>query len=144
MIPLLYLSYRRYLRLEAKKCWCLSLPARAYKCDTAYLSEDEVWDIGDLQLGSAQCSNIHIQPFEGDSPNEVSFQQVITAPFVAQQNYTGFVRTRSNLRDPSLRNNIGITSTPLSIRAPSLALGIPAEITLTPGEQLVYRIDGVR
>lgn len=68
---------------------------------------------------------------------------MITAPFVAQQNYTGIVRTRSNLRDPSLGNNIGITSTPLSISAPSLALGIPAEITLTPGEQLVYRIDGV-
>ena len=108
-----------------------------------YLSEDDVWDIGDLQLGSAQCARISIEPFQGDSSNDASFQQTFITPFVAQLNYTGIVRTRSNLRDPSLENNIGITSMPLSISALSLTLSVPTMIVLTPGEELVYRIDGV-
>ena len=120
-----------------------TLPASAYKCDSVYLSEDDVWDIGDLQLGSAQCGRIHIEPFQGEPTNDASFQQSFTAPFVAQQNYTGIVRTRSNLRDPSLENNIGITSMPLSISALSLTLNVPSTIILIPGEELVYRIDGV-
>ena len=120
-----------------------TLPASAYKCDTVYLSEDDIWDVGDLQLGSAQCGMIEIQPYEGDQLNDLSVQQSLLTPFVAQHNYTGIVRTRSNIRDPSLDNNIGIADIPLSISAPSLILGVPAIINLTPGDEMVYRIDRV-
>ena len=108
-----------------------------------YLSEDDVWDISDLQLGSALCGSINIEPFEGDLLNDASFQKTVVTPFVAQQNYTGIVRTRSNLRDPSLENNIAVTSIPLSISALSLTLNVPSTITLMPGEERVYRIDEI-
>ena len=120
-----------------------TLPANAYKCDYVYLSEDDVWDISDLQLGSALCGSINIEPFEGDLLNDASFQKTVVTPFVAQQNYTGIVRTRSNLRDPSLENNIAVTSIPLSISALSLTLNVPSTITLMPGEERVYRIDEI-
>lgn len=120
-----------------------TLEASGYKCDSVYLSEDDVWDVDDLQVGRTQCGNIDIQPFEGDRSHDVAVQQASSTPFVAQQNYTGIVRTRSNIRDPLLENNIGVASIPLSISATSLILGVPAVIMLLPGEELVYRIDNV-
>lgn len=120
-----------------------TLQARGYKCDTAYLSSDDVWDITDIQLGNAVCGFVTIQPYLENSNNDVRFGLQASTPFVAQTNYTGFVRTRSNIRDPFLENNIGFTNIPISIRAPILSLGIPTAVTITPGEELVYRIDDV-
>jgi hypothetical protein len=120
-----------------------TLQARGYKCDTAYLSSDDIWDITDIQLGNAVCGFVTIQPYLDNSNNDVRLGLQASTPFVAQTNYTGFVRTRSNIRDPSLENNIGFTSIPISIRAPILSLGSPTVVTITPGEELVYRIDDV-
>lgn len=120
-----------------------TVQAHGYKCDTAYLSSDNVWDITDLQLGNALCGFVTIQPHLGNSNNDLRLGLQASTPFVAQTNYTGFVRTRSNIRDPSLENNIGFTNIPLSIRAPILSLGSPTVVTITPGEELVYRIDDI-
>jgi hypothetical protein len=120
-----------------------TLPAHGYKCDTVYLSGDEKWDITDFQLGNPLCSTINIQAYDGMAANDESYRLTLSTPFVAQRDYDGIVRTRSNIRDPSLENNIGFTSMPLSISAPSLSLDTPTTIMLTPGEELVYKIDGI-
>ena len=119
------------------------MSAQGYKCDTIYISEDTKWDITDLQLGDPVCSWVNIFPYGNNQANDLSFQSSQNAPFVAQQSYTGIVRTRSNIRDPSLENNIGLTNIPLDISAPNLTLDIPTSVTLRPGEEKVYRIDGV-
>lgn len=120
-----------------------TLSAIGYKCDTVYISDDEKWDITDHQLGNPLCNSINIQAFEGTSVNDESFSLTLSTPFVGQQDYSGIVRTRSNIRDPSLDNNIGFTNTLLSISAPSLTLDAPTTILLVPGEERVYKIDGI-
>ena len=86
---------------------------------------------------------ITIQPHEGDMMNEESFSLTSNTPFLAQRNYTGIVRTRSNIRDLNLENNIGYAETLLRVSAPTLDLGTPTIITLTPGEEQVYRIENI-
>ena len=120
-----------------------TLQARGYKCDTVYLSGDEKWDITDFQLGSPLCGTIDIEAYDGTSLNDESFRLTLSTPFITQQDYSGIVRTRSNIRDPSLENNIGFTSMPLSISAPSLTLDTLTMIMLSPGEERVYKIDGI-
>lgn len=120
-----------------------SLEAIGYKCDTVYLSDDDEWDITDYQFGDPQCSRVTIQPYEGDMRNEESFSLTSNTPFLAQRNYTGIVRTRSNIRDLNLENNIGYADTLLRVSAPTLDLGTLTIITLTPGEELVYRIENI-
>lgn len=108
-----------------------------------YLSDDDKWDITDLQLGDRQCGSVRIQPHEGNMMNDISFSLTSNTPFLAQQDYTGIVRTRSNIRDLNLENNIGYADTLLTISGPSLDLGTPTTITLTPGEEQVYRIENI-
>ena len=116
------------------------MEADGYKCDTLYLSVDRKWDITDYQLDSL-CENIIIQPHEGDDTNDERYMLATIAPFIAQQNYTGIIRTRSNIRDFNLENNIGYTDSLLTLNAPSLTLGSVATVALMPGEEKVYRID---
>ena len=56
-------------------------------------------------------------------------------PFIAQQDYSGIVRTRSNVRDPNLENNVKSTVMPLSVNAPTLLLDIPTSIGLEAGSE---------
>ena len=120
-----------------------TLEAIGYKCDTAYISRDKKWDITDTQLGSPQCGPIVIQPYDGDSSHDHFVLLTEPTPFLAQQDYTGIVRTRSNIRDLNLENNIGYADTMLSVSAPYLELGLPSTVMLTPGEEKVYRVEGV-
>lgn len=64
-------------------------------------------------------------------------------PFIAQQDYSGIVRTRSNIRDPNLANNVKSTVMPLSVNAPSLTLDISTSIDLEAGGEKVYKIDNI-
>ena len=122
-----------------------SLNAIGYKCDTAYLSENSIWDITDHQLGTSVCTFISIPPAgQGDMPPRGSIYSTIrSAPFVAQKNYSCILRTRSNIRDPNLSNNIGVSMTPLRINAPTLILGVPTNISIASGDELVYKIENV-
>lgn len=145
--PLNYIPFPFVLFTALNFEWDLrnngSLDAIGYKCDTVYLSEDDKWDITDLQVGDTQCGTIQVQAFEGNPANDESFSQSVATPFLAQQDYTGIVRTRTNIQDLNLENNIGLSDTQLTIIAPSLVLDNPTEITLNPSEQVVFRVDNV-
>ena len=136
-----------FLHLDLTASWKLrnngSVVAEGYKCDTVYLSEDEVWDITDQQLGDTECSSIAIHPFNQNIGNDVSFQFTTATPYIAQQDYTGIVRSRSNIRDLNSANNIGTTQGTLNIQAQSINLNSPTTITLQQGQSKVYKIDGV-
>ena len=122
-----------------------SLTAQGYKCDTAYLSEDHEWDITDHQLGRSVCSFISIPSEAGSSMQQRGrpYTAIRSTPFVAQENYTCIVRTRTNIRDPNLLNNIGVSITPVRVNAPTLLLGVKTNLTVTPGSDLVYKIENI-
>lgn len=135
------------LYLDLTAAWRLrnngSIIATGYKCDTVYLSEDDVWDVLDYQLGDTQCSLVTIHPYNQNLRNDLSFQLKDVTPFIAQQHYTGIVRSRSNIRDLNLANNIGRTQGTVSIQAQSINLNSPTQITIRQGQNKVYRIDAV-
>lgn len=135
------------LYLDLTATWGLrnngSVIATGYKCDTVYLSEDDLWDVTDYQLGETQCGLVTIHPYDQNLRNDLPFQLKEITPFVAQQDYTGIVRSRSNIRDLNLANNIGRTQGSVSIRAQSISLNSPTGITLRQGQDKVYRIDGI-
>ena len=122
--------------------------AVGYKCDTAYLSEDGSWDVTDYQLGKPLCAHISISPaeFRSDPPVQplgLVYSAVTSTPFIAQKNYSCIVRTRTNIRDPNLSNNVGISSTSVRVNAPTLNLGIPTNLSIGSGSESVFKIDNI-
>ena len=126
-----------------------SLSATGYKCDTAYLSEDATWDVTDSQLGEPICSYISLPPagpaVEPNSmpPSRSRYMAVTATPFVAQDNYSCIVRTRTSIRDPDLINNIGTSATSVRVNAPTLLLGVPINVSISSGSELVYKVENV-
>ena len=122
--------------------------AVGYKCDTAYLSEDSSWDVTDYQLGRSLCAHISISPAElradpAMQPLGLVYSTVRSTPFIAQKNYSCIVRTRTNIRDPNLSNNIGISTMPVRVNAPALFIGVPTNLSIDSGSELVYKIDNI-
>ena len=118
--------------------------AEGYKCDTLYLSEDEKWDITDYQIGDPLCSAISIEPFDNVSMAAVSFSLEARVPDdIVPNTYKALIRTRSNIRDPILDNNVATSVLPLKIMSPSLDLDNVTRITLKLGEELTFRIDNI-
>ena len=125
-----------------------SLTAIGYKCDAAYLSQDSKWDIADHQLGRPVCTFISISPANPETefsmqPRGPIFSATRMTPFVAQTNYSCILRTRTNIRDPNLANNIGVSATPVRVNAPTLSLATKTNISIASGSELVYKIENV-
>lgn len=120
-----------------------SLQARGYKCDSIYLSADESWDIADFEIGVPQCGPVTINGFQNNVQNDRSFARAAMVPFIANGGYYGLVRTRTNIRDPDLSNNVGVTSSLIQINAPVLVLGRRTTITLEPGDVRLFQIPAV-
>lgn len=120
-----------------------SIQARGYKCDSIYMSEDNQWDISDYEIGEPVCTSLTINAFNGNLQNDGTYSRTEAAPFLAQRDYYGIVRTRSNIRDPSIQNNIGASSNQIQLNAPTLTLGRLTTIHLVPNSIQVFRIDGV-
>lgn len=120
-----------------------SLQARGYKCDSIYLSEDDMWDISDHELGVPQCGPITLDAFNNNMRNDRTYSRPATAPFITQREYYGVVRTRTNIRDPNLSNNIGSSSSLIEINAPSITLDRLTTIMLDPNDIQVFQIQGI-
>ena len=119
------------------------LQARGYKCDSIYLSVDDAWDIADFEIGVPQCSSLSLRAFQNNVQNDKAFSRAAMVPFIANGGYYGLVRTRTNIRDPELDNNIGVTSSLIQLNAPILTLGRQTTITLAPGDVHLFQIPGV-
>ena len=123
-----------------------TLNARGYKCDSIYLSRDDSWDISDQLVGRPLCDYVSlsgISTADSTPPMGSVFQATEITPFVAESNYKCMVRSRTNIRDPNLDNNIGLTVYNLSITAPTLLLGVPTVTSISQDEQLLYKIEDV-
>ena len=120
-----------------------SLLARGYKCDSIYLSEDNTWDLNDFEIDLPVCSPVTISGYLNNVRNDRMYSRRAIAPFIANGGYYGLVRTRTNIRDPNLSNNIGSTSSIIEINAPNIVLGRVTRIALAPNDIRVFQIQGV-
>lgn len=102
-----------------------------------------MWDISDHEIDVPQCRHVTLNAYDNNFQNDLTYSRQAIAPFVAQRVYYGLVRTRTNIRDPDLGNNVGSSSTLIEINAPSIILGRVTTINLEPNDLQVYRIQGV-
>ncbi|WAR23257.1 WAPA-like protein, partial [Mya arenaria] len=83
-----------------------SKSAQGYKCDSVYLSDNEVWDITDMQIGKPKCSFFTL---EANSSSQLSESVSASTPQVAANEYNTLVKSRSNVIDINQENNVAIT-----------------------------------
>ena len=120
-----------------------SLKAVGYKCDTAYMSLDIQWDIMDRQVGNTVCDIIELEPYEHDQAI-LTYTLNHNIPLLIPSEYYGLVRTRSNIKDPDLSNNVAATANLQLIDLPSLTLDeLESGIILEVGQSKAYVIHDV-
>ena len=120
-----------------------TLKAEGYKCDTAYMSVDVEWDILDRQVGNTVCEIIDLDPYE-IAQASLPYSLVDRIPLLIPRDYYGLVRTRTNIRDPDLSNNVAITSTVETIDLPLLNLDeMETDISLEVGQSKAYVVHNV-
>ncbi|XP_053392818.1 uncharacterized protein LOC123564214 isoform X2 [Mercenaria mercenaria] len=105
-----------------------SQPASGYKCDSVYISEDRQWDISDKQLGSPKCSIFHLPANKSDG---LSHSISSVTPNIPAQSYNTLVKTRSNVIDLNLDNNVAISSRQTKITYNTLSVGSSTNVPLS-------------
>ena len=120
-----------------------ALQATGYKCDSVYLSADDSWDLADFEIGVPDCGPVTLNGINTTQGNQRSYSRSAMAPFIAQSQYYGIMRTRTNIHDPNLDNNIGYTASRIEVNAPHIALGVETTINIDPSDIKVFRIVGV-
>ena len=116
--------------------------AEGYKCDTAYVSNDRQWDITDEQIGSTACGYITINPYTSASDDKAASIHA-SVPLVADDGYTAIVKSRSNILDNYLENNVGLSNTTTHISVAKLDLESSDLFSLRRNDEKAYRIPDV-
>jgi hypothetical protein len=98
-----------------------------YKCDSVYLSDDETWDITDSQIGEPVCSFFNLR---ANLTNHLNFSLQGKVPQVIGKNYSTLVKSRTNVIDIHLGNNVGVSINKTRIAYQSLAVGTSISIKL--------------
>ena len=111
--------------------------ADGYKCDTVYLSDDNVWQIEDIEVLST-CESIRLEP-----SREYSLSKLTTIPLVTPMTYNTIVRSRSNIRDLNLENNIGVSASTTVITMAILNIGECLTSGLSLNEEKLYHVPGI-
>ena len=112
-----------------------SLAVSGYKCDSVYLSADNVWDVTDTALTEPSCEGFSYAQRGGSQESTIA-----AVPPLAVGEYKTIVRTRSNVKDFNLLNNIGISSANISVSPPVIYLNEPKTVSMTTNQRLVFRL----
>ncbi len=112
--------------------------AVGYKCDTTYFSLDTLWSIDDEEIGTL-CNSVNLRP----SDNDMSYSLSATVPLVTPKGYRTIVRSRSNIRDLNLANNVGAAQSQTEVDLDILTLDNPMDVTLSLNEVKVFRVPNV-
>ncbi|XP_060589875.1 uncharacterized protein LOC132745057 [Ruditapes philippinarum] len=91
-----------------------------YKCDSVYLSDDETWDITDSKIGEPVCSFFSLS---AKLSNHLNFSLQGEVPHVIGKNYSTLVKSRTNVIDIHLENNVGVSINKTRIAYQSLSVG---------------------
>ena len=116
--------------------------AKGYKCDTAYISDDNEWDITDEQIGNTVCGYITINPYSS-SADDKSSSMLFAVPLLAEGSYSAIVKTRSNILDNYLENNIGIANSTTTISIEHIVVDSTLSLTFNPEDEKAFRIPDV-
>ena len=120
-----------------------SRPAVGYKCDTVYLSQDELWQIEDVRIGKPICSFVILDPYNAGANQDTPYSITSKLPLTSLGEYRSLVKTRSNILDQNHQNNIAIGPKNVNVSFPKLPLDGCTDNTLKPGEDSSYIIDNV-
>jgi len=115
-----------------------SLAVTGYKCDSVYLSADDTWDVTDTTLTEPSCRSFRYTERGGSQESTVA-----VVPPVAVGDYKTIVRTRSNVKDFNLVNNIGVSIANLSVNPPVIYLDEPKTVSMRTNQQLVFHLVGL-
>ncbi|KAJ7392610.1 hypothetical protein OS493_010261 [Desmophyllum pertusum] len=116
---------------------------QGYKCDSVYLSQDDVWQIEDVKLGKSICSYTILEPYNGGTSRDTPYSITSELPLTSLGEYRGLVKTRSNFLDPNHQNNIAVGPKNLNVTFPRLPLDGCVDVSLKPGDDWSYVIDNV-
>ena len=117
--------------------------AEGFKCDTVYLSQDDVWQIEDVRIGKPICSYVTLEPYNGGANLDTSYTITSELPLTSLGEYRGLVKTRSNIIDQNHKNNIAVGPKNLNVTFPRVPLDGCIDVTLKPGEDSPYIVDNV-
>ena len=120
-----------------------SIASMGQKCDSVYLSSDDVWDITDVIVVNSQCGYFSLGP-KGSILNTTRYSGSTIIPPLAEGQYLPFVRTRSNVKDFNLTNNIGFSTFNLTVNPPTISLNQNKSFSLHTNQYLSYKLTGLR
>ncbi|XP_076095373.1 uncharacterized protein LOC143066264 [Mytilus galloprovincialis] len=113
--------------------------ADGYACDSVFLSSDRKWDIDDMQIGQTSCRFITLQPYHQlvtDTDKDFSLTGKI--PELSEASYVAVVKSRSNILDKNLENNVGFSDNGTYIKVKHLPLNTTVKISIgTDNAQLL-------
>ena len=109
---------------------------------TAYLSDDNEWSIDDLELGQT-CGRVTLNAYQNNPSNDLQETLTANVPPLPARDFTGIVRSRSNIRDFNLTNNIGVAMSPSKSELPTITLESPTTVTMAVGGTLYFRLPDV-
>ncbi|CAC5402582.1 unnamed protein product [Mytilus coruscus] len=100
-----------------------TISAHGYTCDSVFLSADRKWDIEDKQIGQTTCRFITLQPYNQlSSFTDVDNSLTGKIPEMSEASYVAVVKSRSNILDKHLENNVGIgTNNAKLFRLPNIS-----------------------
>lgn len=113
-----------------------------YKCDSVYLSTDDVWHISDMTVVEPRCGNFRLEQ-KGSASDFSTYQSTGIIPPVAKGSYKSIVRTRSNVRDYNLENNIGVSVQDISVYPPTISLGENKTYDFITNDRMTFELTNI-
>ncbi|XP_041361873.1 uncharacterized protein LOC121377841 [Gigantopelta aegis] len=123
-----------------------ALTAEGYKCDSIYFSEDDKWDIKDVQVESAKCRNIKLKPYVDGAFTDNTYSDSalrLKTPLLAKHEYKGLVRLRSNIRELNLNNNVGVSAIGVNITFPIINVASTKTFGISGNSEKAFIIPNV-
>ena len=112
-----------------------SIHVYGYKCDSVYLSSDNEWDVSDVTIIEPLCNS-----FSLNAKSFINFSSIAQIQPVSAGLYKSIVRTRSNLKDFNLKNNIGTSEESMLITPPTIALNEIKNVELITNQGITFMI----
>ena len=119
-----------------------SLMASGRKCDTVYLSADDTWEISDVAVTASTCARFQLNS-RGEVSDSQTYQAKAPVPYVAEGTYNTIVRSRNNIQDLNLGNNIGISVQSISVTPQSISMNETKDFDMVENGDLAVKVTGV-
>ena len=119
-----------------------SIATFGYKCDSVYLSADSTWHISDVTVVEPRCGSFRLDQKGSDSDSFV-YRATGRIPPVAKGSYKSIVRTRSNVKDYNLLNNIGVSMQNMTVRPPTISLGENKTFNFKTNQHMTFELTNI-